>query len=590
MAQPDPSQERAPVLEVRGLTVALPAGADRVHALQGVDLTLRAGEIHCVVGESGSGKSMTASAILGLLPVGAKVQAGAILLAGDDMLALTQAQLRRIRGARVSMIFQDPMTALNPLHTVGRQIAETFRLHRRLKRAQTRAKVLELLAQVGLPEPAAVARAYPHELSGGQRQRAMIAMALALDPEVLIADEPTTALDVTTQAQILALIKDLQSRRGTAVLFITHDFGVVAEVADRVTVMQDGQVRESGSATQVLNQPRHAYTRTLIAAVPPPLPQGAASHGAPAPLTVSRGGVGALSTGPDASAVPQPATALHVRDLSLTYRSTGFIRRARVTTALHNVNISLAAGETLGIVGESGSGKSTLARCILRLLTPQEGSIDVAGVDGADRTRQGQLRYAAQVQMVFQDPYGSLNPRRRVGDLIAQGPITHGESRESVMPRVEELLRRVGLHPSALDRFPHEFSGGQRQRIGLARALALRPRLLVADEPVSALDVSVQAQVLGLLAELKQDLGLSLLFITHDLRVGARICDRVAVMRQGEVVEIGPASQVFGAPVHPYTRDLLAAVPGRHWVPRSAPAGGVAAGAEDGSGSVRAAA
>ncbi|OZI34672.1 microcin ABC transporter ATP-binding protein [Bordetella genomosp. 10] len=557
MAQPDHGQERAPVLEVCGLTVALPPGADRVNALQGVDLTLRAGEIHCVVGESGSGKSMTASAILGLLPAGAHVQAGAILLDGDDMLALTQAQLRRIRGARISMIFQDPMTALNPLHTVGRQIAETFRLHRRLARAQTRAKVLELLAQVGLPELAAVARAYPHELSGGQRQRAMIAMALALDPEVLIADEPTTALDVTTQAQILALIKDLQSRRGTAVLFITHDFGVVAEVADRVTVMQDGQVRESGSAAQVLNQPRHAYTRALIAAVPPPFATGAPDNGI---------GAASASVAPLAGALV-PNTVLNVRDLSLTYRSTGFLRPGRVTSALSHVNLSLATGETLGVVGESGSGKSTLARCILRLLKAQEGSIEIARVDAADRSRRGRLRYASQVQMVFQDPYGSLNPRHRVGDLIAQGPITHGEARDAVMPRVEELLRRVGLKASAMDRYPHEFSGGQRQRIGLARALALRPRLLVADEPVSALDVSVQAQVLALLAELKEELGLSLLFITHDLRVAARVCDRVAVMRQGEVVELGLVGQVFGAPSHPYSKALLAAVPGRHWVP-----------------------
>jgi peptide/nickel transport system ATP-binding protein len=530
------------ILSVRGLSVALPPDADRPYALRDVSLDLKANEILCVVGESGSGKSMTAGAIMGLLPDRVRAESGRVDFAGRNLLELPEAELRAIRGARIGMIFQEPMTALNPLLTVGDQIGEMYRTHTRLSKAQIADRVQALLADVHIPDPLAAARAYPHQLSGGQRQRAMIAMALALEPAILIADEPTTALDVTTQAQILKLIRELQERKGTAVLFITHDFGVVAEIADRVAVMQHGVVVEQGPADEILNRPQHPYTRALIAAVPALAPPPVRAVSGQAILTLD--GVGK------------------------TYRSGGlFGRHRRVTHAVREVSLTLPQGGTLGIVGESGSGKSTLARCIVRLLDPDSGSIRLDGVDLASLGRRARREQTRHVQMVFQDPYGSLNPRRRVGELVAQGPIVHGMPRQQALARARELFELVGLDPDATRRYPHEFSGGQRQRIGLARALALEPRVLVADEPVSALDVSVQAQVLDLLARLREQLGLSLLFITHDLRVAAQICDHIAVMKDGSVVEHGSATQVFGDPRHAYTRALLDAVPGRHWTP-----------------------
>jgi len=534
---------RDSILSLRGLTVELPPDADRRHALQNVSFDLEAGRILCVVGESGSGKSMTAGAILGLLPEHVNATAGEVFFQGRNLLALPDDELRSVRGAGIGMIFQEPMTALNPLRTIGDQIGEMFTTHTKLPRKEIEQRVLALLADVHIPSPEQAIRAYPHELSGGQRQRAMIAMALALEPAVLIADEPTTALDVTTQAQILHLIRDLQRRKGTAVLFITHDFGVVAEIADRVAVMQHGVLVEQGEVDAVLNHPVHPYTRALIAAVPPLLP-------------------------PPARAVSQNII-LDLQHVSKTYRTGGW-RRRRVTHAVADVSLSLPVGGTLGIVGESGSGKSTLARCIVRLLKIDQGRIDFQGVDLATLGKREQRTHTRHVQMVFQDPYGSLNPRKRVGDLVAQGPIVHGVPREQAMARARELFELVGLDPQSLHRYPHEFSGGQRQRVGLARALALGPKILVADEPVSALDVSVQAQVLDLLTRLRVQLGLSLLFITHDLRVAAQICDRIAVMKDGKVVETGTVAEVFGAPRHPYTQALLAAVPGRGWQPPAA--------------------
>nr|WP_245214983.1 ABC transporter ATP-binding protein [Pararoseomonas indoligenes] len=532
------------MLEIRDLDVRLPPGGDRAFALEGVSLALARGEILCVVGESGSGKSILAGTIMRLLPPGIGVAGGSLRLTGEDLLAMPEAGMRRIRGARIAMIFQEPMTALNPLRSIGDQIGEMFRIHTGLSGAEIEARALALLEEVRLPDPPAALKAFPHELSGGQRQRAMIAMALALEPEVIIADEPTTALDVTTQAQILALVRDLQRRRGTAVLFITHDFGVVAEIADRVAVMQHGRVVESGEAEAVLNRPEHPYTRALIAAVPP-------LHAA--------------------LRAPMPADtppALRIEDLSKTYRRSGwFGRKGRETRAVADVTLTLPRGGTLGIVGESGSGKSTLARCVMRLLQPEAGHVRLGETDLLALRPAEWRRETRRIQMVFQDPYASLNPRRRVGDLVAQGPVLHGVPRAEAMERARELFELVGLRADALERFPHEFSGGQRQRIGLARALALRPEVLVADEAVSALDVSVQAQVLRLLAELQQRLGLSLLFITHDLRVAAQICDRIAVMQGGHVVEEGTAQQVFGAPREDYTRALLASVPGRAWTP-----------------------
>jgi peptide/nickel transport system ATP-binding protein len=526
-----------PLLAVEGFSVRLPKGADRANALSDVSLSIAANEILCIVGESGSGKSMMANAIMRLLPDNVTIESGRILFEGHDLCTISPAEMRKIRGAEIAMIFQEPMTALNPLRTIGDQIGEMLEIHTALSKAEIKARVQALLSDVHIPDPKAAAKAYPHELSGGQRQRAMIAMALALDPKVLIADEPTTALDVTTQAQILKLIRELQTRRGTAVLFITHDFGVVAEIADRVVVMQHGIVVEQGPAKSVLGQPQHAYTRQLIAAVPP--------LQAPPPRKLAGDII------------------LKLDDVAKTYRTGGFLGRGvRVTQAVKRVSLALPKGATLGIVGESGSGKSTLARCIVRLIDPDAGAILLEGQDWARLSRADIRAQTKCIQMVFQDPFASLNPRRKAADLVAQGPIVHGTPRAQALAEARELFALVGLDPSAGDRFPHEFSGGQRQRIGLARALALKPAVLVADEPVSALDVSVQAQVLKLLTGLRERLGLSIVFITHDLRVAAQICDLVAVMKDGAVVEHGLTHEVFGRPQHPYTRALIDAIPG----------------------------
>lgn len=535
-----------PRLSIENLTVTLPEGADRPFALNNVSLTLHPNEILCVVGESGSGKSVTANAVLGLLPSALTSSGGRILFDDVDLLGLSEAALRKFRGARIGMVFQEPMTALNPLHKIGDQVGELFRLHTQLKKRMVRERVLALLAEVGLPNPQGAYHAYPHELSGGQRQRAMIAMALALEPSVLIADEPTTALDVTTQARVLALIRSLQRKHGTSVLFITHDFGVVAEIADRVAVMRHGRVVEIGPANQVLYAPSHPYTRQLIDAVPGWSPQTLKKR--------------------SASGEPPTQTPLLVVDaLSKTYRKGVIKRRARITHALRDVSLTLHKGETLGIVGESGSGKSTLARCVMQLLTADTGSISLDGIDLTSLSAAQRRANRPHMQMVFQDPHGSLNPRKKVGDLISQGPIIHGVPVQVAHAQTLELLNLVGLDAAAFDRYPHEFSGGQRQRIGLARALALKPRVLVADEPVSALDVSVQAQVLALLAQLRRTLDLSILFITHDLRVAAQVCDQIAVMKDGQIVEMGNTAELFSGPAHPYTKALLAAVPGADW-------------------------
>ena len=534
------------ILTIENLSVQLPKGADRTHALGGVSLSIAADEIVCVVGESGSGKSVMANAVMRLLPPEVAIDGGRVLFEGKDLASASYAEMRTVRGAGIAMIFQEPMTALNPLRTIGDQIGEMFEIHTDLSKKDIKARVLALLQDVRIPDPAQAARTYPHELSGGQRQRAMIAMALALDPRLLIADEPTTALDVTTQAQILKLIRELQSRRKTAVLFITHDFGVVAEIADRVAVMQHGKVMEHGPVNDVLRNPQHPYTQQLIAAVPP-------------------------LTAPPARKLNEE-NILTLENVSKTYRNGGFLGRgARVTHAVKSVSLSLPRGATLGIVGESGSGKSTLARCIIRLIDPDGGAIVLEGKDWAKLSRDEVRRETKHIQMVFQDPFASLNPRRKAGDLVAQGPIVHGVRRAQALAEAKELFRLVGLDPSAMDRLPHEFSGGQRQRIGLARALALKPDVLVADEAVSALDVSVQAQVLKMLHDLRERLSLSIVFVTHDLRVAAQICDLVAVMKDGEVVEHGLAGEVFGKPQHPYTRALLASIPGGDFTRKKEP-------------------
>ncbi len=528
-----------PILELDGLTVALPKGGDRGNAIDGVSFSVGRGEIVCVVGESGSGKSVTAQAVMGLLPKGQlAVTGGSIKLEGREIAGIAQPELRRLRGQRMSMIFQEPMTALNPVERVGEQIGEVLEIHTPLSAAERRQKVLDIMAAVHLPDPASMIDAFPHQLSGGQRQRVMIAAALVLDPVLLIADEPTTALDVTTQAQILKLVAEMQARRGTGVLFITHDFGVVAEIAHRVVVMQHGRVVEIGSRDEIISRPREPYTQMLIRSVPSLHPP---------------------DRKPNASTV-----ALSTNKLCKTYSSGGFLAgKRRVVKAAADVTIDVRRGETVGIVGESGSGKTTVARCIARLIHPTSGTIRIGDVDVATLPERRLRPHRKHVQIVFQDPYRSLNPRRTVGASIIEGPVNFGLATADAIRRARDLMQLVGLQPDALDRFPHQFSGGQRQRIAIARALAMEPKLLIADEAVSALDVSVQAQVLALLDDVRARFDLAILFITHDLRVAAQICDRIAVMQNGVVVEAGPTTEIFAAPKHPYTHALFAAAPGR---------------------------
>ncbi|MHC4045231.1 ABC transporter ATP-binding protein [Bradyrhizobium sp. 23AC] len=528
-----------PAVSIKNLRIALPKGAERPFAVDGVSLDLRPGKIVCVVGESGSGKSMCAHALMGLLPDTVSVASGEIQFEGRDLLKLDDDGWRDLRGRRLAMIFQEPMTALNPLMRIGDQMAEMFEAHGLLTPRERRARALALAREVGLPDPERIVRAYPHQLSGGQRQRAMIAMALALEPAVLVADEPTTALDVTTQAQILKLIRNLQRNRNMAVMFITHDFGVVADIADQVVVLRHGKVVEEGPAATVFNAPQHDYTKALLAAVPSMDP-------------------------PAREPLDDQARAVEVIGLDKTYvTSGGWFREDRRVDAARAVNFNILKGETLGLVGESGSGKSSVARLVMRLIEADRGTVRIGETDLTQLSGKALRAERHRIQMIFQDPFASLNPRRKVGHIIADGPIATGLDPKVAFDRARDLLKMVGLDAGALERYPHEFSGGQRQRIGIARALALEPEIIVADEAVSALDVSVQAQVLRLLEDLKTRLGLSMLFITHDLRVAAQICDRIAVMQRGAIVELKPTAQLFAAPEHAYTRELLAAVPGR---------------------------
>ncbi|MEZ5729189.1 MAG: ABC transporter ATP-binding protein [Burkholderiaceae bacterium] len=536
----EPAQ--APVLEVTDLTIGLPKGGDRAHAVEAVSFEVRRGEILCLVGESGSGKSVIAFSVMGLLAKALPVVGGSVRLSSEELVGATEARLRQLRCTRMGMIFQEPMTALNPVMRCGDQIDEVLREHTDLGAAERRSRILEMIEQVHLPDPPRMYASFPHQLSGGQRQRIMIAMALILEPALLIADEPTTALDVTTQAQTLKLIKELQRDRGTGVLFITHDFGVVAEIADRVAVLKQGELVEMGPTETVLQRPSHPYTQMLIAAVPShEPPQRASVAGADAPIVLKTEG------------------------LAKRYVTEGFFGGGRVVDAARDVSIEIRKGETLGIVGESGSGKSTVARCIARLIETSDGRILLSGTDIAKMPARRLRELRRKVQIIFQDPYRSLNPRRTIGDSIIEGPMNYGTSHDDAIARARRLMKLVRLDPDSLDRFPHQFSGGQRQRICIARALAMDPELLIADEAVSALDVSVQAQVLELLEEIRNTLHLARLFITHDLRVAAQVCDQVAVMSKGEVVEYGPAAKIFGDPQHEYTRALFEAAPGRHF-------------------------
>ncbi len=531
------------LLSIEGLEVALPAWSDRPRAVDGVSLSVNRNEILCVVGESGSGKSVMAKSILGLLPAPhVRVTAGTIQFEQRNLLEATEDEMRDVRGGRISMIFQEPMVALNPLMKVGRQIDEIFQVHTELTAQARRERVIRAFADVHLPEPERIVGSYPHELSGGQRQRVMIAMALALEPALIIADEPTTALDVTTHAQIHSLMRELQEKHGTAVLFITHDFGVVAEIADRVVVMRHGKVVETGETQAVLRAPTADYTKALVSAVPSLNPRHTGGTERPTPV-------------------------LELRGLEKTYGSRAglFGGRGREVRAVAGVSLEVPRGHALALVGESGSGKSTLARCVVGLEKPDGGEVLLDGEDIAGLERKQLKAYRHLVQMVFQDPFASLNPRHRVGDIIALGPVLRGTPKGEALERARELLELVGLNADAAGRYPHEFSGGQRQRIGIARALAVEPKLILADEPVSALDVSVQKQVLDLLDDLRRRLHLSMLFITHDLRVAAHVCEDIVVMRHGEIVERGNTAEIFANPQHEYTQQLLDSVPGKQW-------------------------
>jgi microcin C transport system ATP-binding protein len=524
------------LVDIADLRVSFNRGPREVKAVRGVSFSIAKGETLALVGESGSGKSVTALSILQLLPYPlAWHPSGSVRFAGEELMGAPEARLRELRGNQVAMIFQEPLTSLNPLHTIERQIAEVLLVHKRMNRDRARARVLELLDLVGLPEAADRLDAYPHQLSGGQQQRVMIAMALANEPDLLIADEPTTALDVTIQAQILKLLKDLQARFGMALLLITHDLGIVRRMADRVCVMKEGEIVEAGSNQEVFARPGHPYTRRLLAAEPKGRPD------------------------PAVAAAPEVMTAADVKVWFPIKRGV-FRRTVGHVKAVDGLTLTVREGETLGVVGESGSGKTTLGRALIRL-ERSTGDIAFVGqpIQGLGWAELRPLR--RQMQMVFQDPFGSLSPRLSVFQIVEEGLKVHriggGEAERRTL--VAAVLEEVGLDPAAMDRYPHEFSGGQRQRIAIARALVLRPRFIVLDEPTSALDMSVQAQVVELLRDLQRKHRLAYLFISHDLKVVRALAHHVVVMRQGRVVEQGPADVVFDNPQAAYTRALMAA-------------------------------
>ena len=538
-----------PVIQIENLNVGFNVRQGMLDVLHGISFDLHRGKTTCVVGESGSGKSVTARTILNMVPRPGVINGGRILFnpAGGDTIELTALdprgrEIRSIRGGRVGMIFQEPMSSLSPVHTIGSQIVEAIRLHRDVSKKEAKQMAVDSLRQVEIPNPEKAVDRYAFEFSGGMRQRAMIAMALACRPEVLIADEPTTALDVTTQAEILDLMKKLQEELGMAIMFITHDMGVVAEIADEVVVMERGHVVEVGDCDRIFNAPQHAYTQKLLGAVKR-LEEPAAAKVRPAG---------------DAPEI------LKVRDLQLHFeKREGFMQRVTdVTRAVDGISFDLKKGEALGIVGESGSGKTTVGRCIARVYDPQGGSVDYEGRDLVHAGKEELRQSRQQIRMIFQDPFASLNPRMTVKQLIAEPLIVNGVAQGAELDaRVAKLLTEVGLDPGMMERYPHAFSGGQRQRIVVARAIALEPRLVIADEPTSALDVSIRTQVLDLLLKLQAEMGLSFIFISHDMAVIRYFCDRVAVMYRGKIVEIGETEQIITDPQHPYTKALLSSVP-----------------------------
>ena len=554
-------QDADVLLSVRGLITEFATPGGPVRAVDDIGFDIRRGEVVCLVGESGSGKSVTGLSLMRLIEPPGRVE-GQVSFQGRDLFALPEAEMNRIRGAGIAMIFQEPMTALNPSRRVGDQIAEVLRIHTGVSRKAAAERAVALLERVGIREPAARAKAYPHQLSGGMRQRVMIAIACALKPALIIADEPTTALDVTVQAQVLDLLFEMQAELGSALLFVTHDLGVVAEIADRVVVLYRGKVVEQGDVAQIFSAPAHPYTKALLAAAPDvdaPRVAGRRFATLAAPAPSSRHEPAAARPAVDAG-----GALLEIADLRrdfVTRRSwTG--RPLETVQAVRGVTLKVPAGQTLAIIGESGSGKSTLGRCVARLDEPTSGRITYAGRNIGELAGEELLRFRREVQTIFQDPYASLNPRRRIGEAIGDGPAIHGlmpiEERRAL---AAELLERVGLKAEHADRYPHQFSGGQRQRIAIARALALSPHFIVADEAVSALDVSVRAQVLNLLADLQEERGLTYLFISHDMGTVRQFADRVAIMQGGRLVEEGETERIFEEPREEYTKALLRAVP-----------------------------
>ncbi|MCA1408621.1 ABC transporter ATP-binding protein [Ensifer sp. IC3342] len=552
------------VLSVSGLVTSFRIEGRWKPVIDGVSFEIGPRETVAVVGESGSGKSVTALSIMRLNAPGLSRVTGSVKLEGKELLTLSAAEMRGIRGNEIAMIFQEPMTSLNPVLSIGFQIAETLILHRGLSRAEAEAETIRLLEKVRIPAAKARFHEYPHRFSGGMRQRVMIAMALACKPNLLIADEPTTALDVTIQAQILELIKELQEEEGMSVLFITHDMGVVAEIADRTVVMYNGKAIETGATEDIFKSPTQPYTRSLLSAVP----KLGSMKGCTRPM---RFPIFDRTTGESDVPAEIPSTVraadrpvLEVAGLTKRFEiRSGLLSSVKGRVyAVENVSFNIKSGETLALVGESGCGKSTTGRTVMRLIEPSSGSVLLDGVDMLKLSHSELREQRKRMQMIFQDPFASLNPRMRIGTAIAEPLVVNGiANRSDARDRVEDLLLRVGLAPDMANRFPHEFSGGQRQRICIARALALEPRLIVADEAVSALDVSVKAQVVNLMLELQARMGLAYLFISHDMAVVERVSHRVAVMYLGEIVEIGPREAIFQNPQHPYTKRLLAAVP-----------------------------
>lgn len=553
-----------PVLSIRNLTVEIPTRHGLVKPVQNVSYDIRPGEIRGVVGESGAGKSMTGNAVIGLLDPPARIASGEVWLNGKRIDNLSPEEKRRIRGKEIGMIFQDPLTSLNPLFTIGEQLVETIQLHLKVTAEQARDRAIALLDRVSIPNPTERFNQYPHQFSGGMRQRVVIALALCSEPSVIVADEPTTALDVSIQAQVLDLIKELAAERQVGVILVTHDMGVIADTTDEVTVMYAGEAVESGTTDQILGAPAHEYTKSLISAVPRPHVKIDRF-----PLVSYGGRVTEFKIEDLARNWQQPAPSksgklLEVKDLTKTFveKASIFPSLRRDFTAVDKVSFDIADGEVFGIVGESGSGKSTVARMIATLYPVDGGQIFFDGEEMTAMGAQDIAGYRRQIQMIFQDPFSSLNPRMRVGDIVAEPLLHHGIlGKGETGPRVRELLDRVGLSSDAWRKYPHEFSGGQRQRISISRALATQPRFLICDEPTSALDVSIQAQILNILKDLQEHLGLTMLFISHDLPVVRQMCDRVGVMKQGQLLEVQETGALFEAPQHDYTRELLSLMP-----------------------------